>query len=166
MKTVIKNMRNIIIILTILITGCTAQQRFNRLVKNHPEFITKTTDTMYYFDSVLTEHQVLDTIVNVKDSIIKLDDTIILRSFKGLKGVITEPTFILNYEVQNGELHLRLMVKNYTKTKYYKVYNKTTLNTACTWWKDNIPWYIIALIVSLSLLFIYILINLLIKKIS
>lgn len=148
--------------------GCSAQQRFNRLVKNHPEFITKTTDTVYYFDSVLTERQVLDTMVQVKDSIIKLNDvdTLIIKSLKGFKGVITKPAFTLNYEVKNGALHIRLAVKNYTKTKYIKVYDKKTLNTTCTWWKDNIPWYIILLIVSLSLLFIYILINLLIKKIS
>lgn len=67
--------------ITLCMLSCSPQYRFNRLVRKHPEFITRIADTMIFINKDTIYHS--DTVITKerRDSFILTHDTVIKTSY-------------------------------------------------------------------------------------
>jgi len=73
-----KNLRKIILIVSILFVGCSPQKRLQRLIKKHPELVEIKYDTIRLRDTIYIENYIHDTVNEIRFH----DTTIIVNNEK------------------------------------------------------------------------------------
>lgn len=108
-----------IITLAIVLTSCSPQRRYNRLVKKHPELVE--TDTVEVHDTTIYERQV--PVPEYRDSFIIKNDTVIETE----KMIITKIKDQFHIVVKEDTINVRDTITKVVKVAG-KVYTKKETN--------------------------------------
>ena len=114
-------MKKFLLILTVSIAlvSCSAQNRFNRLITNHPDLL-QSTDTTFFLDTTIRQGFVIDTIFIGKN------DTFYLQKNRVTTRIIknVDTLFVNQTELPDTIITERLIIEKllkYTKRKFKDV---------------------------------------------
>jgi hypothetical protein len=144
-------MKLFIFILLIFFCSCSAQRRFERLIKNHPELLTTDSVTVHDTIRVIVPEVKVDTVVDIQ----KLLDTVYLQQDQ-LKVKVWMDRY--NKVYIQGQCDTVYIDKVITRKIPVKYYEKTPL------WKKVLNYLILFLIIAVIIYTIYKLINKYLRK--
>ena len=128
--------KSALIVISAIMLSCSAETRFTRLVKRHPELIQRM-DSVTIHDTIMVIGQKLDTIIKFAEHdtmIVKTkDSTVIVRLFK-LRG--NDGTDSISVSVEQRDRKIP-----YTKIVRYR----QLIYTKDIWYHDKWFWYFISL---------------------
>lgn len=125
-------MRKILIVIAVILSSCSANQRLTRLVKQHPELLSK--DTLTVKDTVYIKENKTDTVVSIQN----LTDTL----------TITKDRLVVKAIVRHDSLFISGDCKADTIYKEIKVpYDRIIVKPLTTLERLESYWWILLLIV-------------------
>lgn len=141
-----KNLKKIIslIIISIIILGCSPQQRLNRILKNNPSLRLNTSDTLKFTDTILISSKVHDTTTIFQ----RFDTTVIINTEKIYAKYV--------FDTITKEIYHHIECKNDTVYYYKEIPYK--VDKIIYQEKDSVKHYFVigAIILGLFLLLIFI----------
>lgn len=139
-----KNLKKIILIVSILFVGCSPQKRLQRLIKKHPELVEIKYDTIRLRDTIYIENYIHDTVNEIRFH----DTTIIVNNDKTFARYF--------YDTLRQEIYHEIECKGDTVYYYKEIPFKVekVVFKELSWWEKyrTIIYIILGLVIGLFLL--------------